>query len=94
MRPPALHHLNILPFQLSQYILNNGGVLMAGEEAAGAERYENIHGDRYEDIQGTESFITNQVRRESISTSRNLSLGNLAVENIFGTEIILTINVL
>ena len=48
---------------------------MAGEEAAGAERYENIHGDRYEDIQGTESFITNQVRRESISTSRNLSLG-------------------
>jgi len=48
---------------------------MAGEEAAGAERYENIHGDRYEDIQGTESFITNQVRRESISTSRNLFLG-------------------
>ena len=36
---------------------------MPGEEA-GAERYENIHGDRYEDIQGTESFITNQVRPE------------------------------
>ena len=71
MRPPALHHLNILPFQLSQYILNNGGV-MAGEEAA-AERYENIHGDRYEDIQGTESFITNQVRTESRPLEEKLS---------------------
>ena len=44
---------------------------MAGEEAA-AERYENIHGDRYEDIQGTESFITNQVRTESWSLEEKL----------------------
>ena len=72
MRPQALHHLNILLFQLSQYILNNGGV-MAGEEAA-AERYENIHGDRYEDIQGTESFITNQVRRESSLLRKNFPI--------------------
>ena len=61
---------------------------MAGEEAAGAERYENIHGDRYEDIQGTESFITNQVKQRAILRAIILS----ALENII--DIILTINIL
>ena len=63
---------------------------MAGEEAAGAERYENIHGDRYEDIQGTESFITNQVRRESNSSRRYF----LCFRKYFGTENMITMNVL
>ena len=42
--------------QLSQYVLATG----AGAE--GGERYENVHGDRYEDIQGQDPSSANQVR--------------------------------
>ena len=55
---------------------------MPGEEAGAAERYENIHGDRYEDIQGTESFITNQVRREREDFAEIFSLHTLDHVNI------------
>ena len=66
-----MHLLISSVLQLSQYVLGAGGVL-AGEEA-GPERYENIHGDRYEDIQGTESFNTNQVRRERFESGIHVS---------------------
>ena len=42
--------------QLSQY------VLAAGAGTEGGERYENVHGDRYEDIQGQDPTSANQVR--------------------------------
>ena len=40
--------------QLSQYVLATG--------AEGGERYENVHGDRYEDIPGQDPSSANQVR--------------------------------
>ena len=49
--------------QLSQYVLATG----AGAE--GGERYENVHGDRYEDIQGQDPSSANQVRIEVLYLS-------------------------
>ena len=67
-----MHLLISSVLQLSQYVLGAGGVL-TGEEA-GPERYENIHGDRYEDIQESrESFNTNQVRRERFESGIHVS---------------------
>ena len=68
-----MHLLISSVLQLSQYVLGAGGGL-AGEEA-GPERYENIHGDRYEtDIQESrESFNTNQVRRERFESGIHVS---------------------
>ena len=37
-------------------------MLAAGAGAEGGERYENVHGDRYEDIQGQDPTSANQVR--------------------------------
>ena len=42
-----------LTLQLSQYILSSGtGAVSVAED--GADRYENVHGDKYEDISSTD----------------------------------------
>ena len=43
-----------LTLQLSQYILSSGTGAAVGLGEDGADRYENVHGDRYEDISSTD----------------------------------------
>ena len=72
------------PISVSQYILNKSGT-MAGEETK-AKRY----GDRFEDSQGNQAFITNQVRQERRTWRRYF----FCCRQYFETDNVLTQNIL